>query len=73
MRVVPGLTVIDPCDATEVMQIVPTIVDVEGLSTSGSCAARCPSSSIPLGIALRWGRPGDSAPGGTSGSSARAS
>lgn len=30
MRAVPGLTVIDPCDATELMQIVPAIVDVEG-------------------------------------------
>lgn len=30
MRAVPGLTVIDPCDATELQQIVPAIVDVEG-------------------------------------------
>ena len=30
MRAVPGLTVIDPCDATEMQQIVPAIVDVEG-------------------------------------------
>jgi transketolase len=30
MRAVPGLTVIDPCDATEMMQLVPAIVDVDG-------------------------------------------
>ena len=30
MRAVPGLTVIDPCDATEMQQIVPAIVDVDG-------------------------------------------
>jgi len=30
MRAVPGLTVIDPCDATEMMQLVPAIVDLDG-------------------------------------------
>jgi len=30
MRAVPGLTVIDPCDATEMTQLVPAIVDVDG-------------------------------------------
>jgi transketolase len=30
MRAVPGLTVIDPCDATELLQLVPAIVDIEG-------------------------------------------
>ena len=30
MRAVPGLTVIDPCDATEMLQLVPAIVDVDG-------------------------------------------
>ena len=30
MRAIPGLTVIDPCDATELQQIVPAIVDLEG-------------------------------------------
>ena len=30
MRAVPGLTVVDPCDATELMQIVPAIIDVDG-------------------------------------------
>jgi transketolase len=30
MRAVPGLTVIDPCDATEMIQLVPAIVDVDG-------------------------------------------
>jgi transketolase len=30
MRAIPGLTVIDPCDATDLLQIVPALVDVEG-------------------------------------------
>ena len=30
MRAIPGLTVIDPCDATEMLQLVPAIVDVDG-------------------------------------------
>jgi len=30
MRAIPGLTVIDPCDATEMTQLVPAIVDVDG-------------------------------------------
>jgi len=30
MRAIPGLTVIDPCDATELLQIVPAIADVDG-------------------------------------------
>jgi transketolase len=30
MRVVPGLTVIDPCDATELQQVTRAIVDVDG-------------------------------------------
>ena len=30
MRAIPGLTVIDPCDATELLQLVPAIVDFDG-------------------------------------------
>ena len=30
MRVVPGLTVIDPCDATEIQQVTRAVVDVDG-------------------------------------------
>ena len=74
MRAVPGLTVIDPCDATELQQIVPAIVDVDGpVYVRLVRGERARLSSIPLGTASSWEGPDCSVTAATSVSSARAS
>ena len=44
MRAVPGMTVIDPMDATELSAALRAAVDAGGLSTFAAGAARCPPS-----------------------------
>jgi transketolase len=41
MRGVPGLTIVDPCDALDIEQAVPQIAAHPGPSTCACCAAMC--------------------------------
>ena len=48
---IPDLTVIDPCDATEMRQVTAAIADTPGRSTCGCCAAAsrsCSSGALPV-------------------------
>ncbi len=42
-RGLPNLTIIDPCDANDVAQMVPAMIAHEALSMPAFCAAKCPA------------------------------
>ena len=64
MRAVPGMTVIDPMDATELSAALRAAVEVPGPVTFGGCAARYRPcwrrrSSSPWVLPASYGRAGD--------------
>ena len=57
MRAMPNMTVIDPCDALEIEQMVPAIADHKARCMRVSCAATCRSCSTNTTTSSNSARP----------------
>ncbi|MBS1894909.1 MAG: transketolase family protein [Actinobacteria bacterium] len=63
-RLIPDLTVIDPCDATELAQVIRAIADVEGTVYVRNLRGKVPVTLDPETHRFELGRAKELAPGG---------
>nr|MDQ6120183.1 hypothetical protein [Klebsiella pneumoniae subsp. pneumoniae] len=56
MRGIPGMVIVDPCDALEIEQAVPAIADHQGRCICVCCAVRCRWCWINMTISSNWVR-----------------